>query len=144
MVDEISELKPKIVNDLNEKGFNVIDMKNGPFDLYIDMNQFKGCFIELKLVSSHYKAWSEKRGLKGLNLSSQTQEIRKMKNIPIVFACDEDDIDACYLILPDELRRLADEREEHDAILIGSKHLEKKSYEVALNKLVIYLNQIQQ
>jgi len=139
VIDEIRDLKPKIISDLKEKGSDIIDV-NGTFDLYVDIGKGKGYFIELKVANVHYKAWATKRVLKGLNLSNQTQAIRSMRNFPIIFACDENDADICYLILPDELKFLADKIEKHDVILIGTKHLERKSYNAALNELVEYLN----
>jgi len=148
MVDEVKDLKPKIISDLKEKGFNVIDMGNGTFDLYVDLDKRKGCFIELKLVSSNYKPWATKSGKKGFNLSAQTPAIRSMKNLPIVFGCDKDDIESCYLILPEEFKEFVNKREKQPEILIGSKHLDEKysniSYDVALNELMAYLNRIQQ
>ena len=139
VIDEIRDLKPKIISDLKEKGFDIIDV-NGTFDLYVDIGKGKGYFIELKVANVHYKAWATKRGLKGLNLTSQTSAIRSMKNLPTIFACDEDDTDICYLILPQELKHHMDKRKEQPAILIGVKHLKRKSYNAALNELVEYLN----
>lgn len=139
VVDEIRDLKPRIISDLKEKGLNILDI-GGTFDLYMDIGKGKGYFIELKVASTNYKAWADKRGVKGLNLTSQTPAIRSMKNLPIIFACDEDDMNTCYLILPEGLKRLANERKEHEAILIGVKHLKRKSYNAALNELATYLN----
>jgi hypothetical protein len=135
-IDEVGDFKPQVISDIQERGFDVIDV-NGIFDLYVEKN--KGHFIELKVANKHYKPWASKRGLKGINLTSQTQAIRSMENLPIIFACDEDNMDICYLILPDELKLLADEREKHEAILIGTKNLKRKPYNVALNKLIEYL-----
>jgi hypothetical protein len=141
-VDEIRDLKPRIISALKEEGFNVLDT-GGTFDLYVDMDVGKGYFIELKVANTNYKAWADKSGKKGLNLTSQTSAIRTMKNLPIIFACDEDDMNSCcYLILPDELKRLIDERKEHEAVLIGVTHLKKKSYNAALNELIAYLRTI--
>lgn len=143
MIDELRDLKPRFVTDLKNKGFNIIDMGNGTFDLYIDMDKGRGYFIDLKVTNKHYKRFADKRGLIGLDLTSQSLAIFCMKNLPIIFACDKDNIDKCYLILPEELRVFADEKRKRglDKILIGvKKHLEKKTYSDALNELVTYLH----
>ncbi len=139
VIDEIRDLKPKVISDLQERGFNVVDI-NGIFDLYVDIDIGKGYFIELKVANTNYKKWADTKGAKGLNLTSQTSAIRSLNNLPTIFACDEDDTDICYLILPQELKHHMDKKKEQSAILIGVKHLKRKSYNAALNELVDYLN----
>ena len=74
VIDEIRDLKPKVISDLQERGFNVVDI-NGIFDLYVDIDIGKGYFIELKVANTNYKKWADTKGVKGLNLTSQTSEI---------------------------------------------------------------------
>jgi len=130
-VDEINDLKPKIIKDLKDKGVRVIDLGSGTFDLFIDNG--KGYFIELKVLNEHYKRFA---GKKGINLSSQTSAIRALKNLPIIFACSDEDIDNCYLVTPEELKRLAKERKKFPDILIGEDNLESISYKDELKKLI--------
>ena len=137
-IDENSDLKPRIIKDLEKKGFHIFDI-GGTFDLFVDMGMGKGYFIELKIANKNYKAWADKSKVKGLNLTSQTSAIRRIKNLPIIFACDEDDKDKCYLILPKKLEELTEKRKEHNSILIGVKYLTRKSYNAALNELVEWI-----
>jgi hypothetical protein len=131
---KISEEKlKKIIGDLKDKGLITIDLGSGTFDLLID--EGKRPLLELKVANLNYKKWAKTKGIRFTE--QQTQEIRKMRNLPIVFACDENDIKTCYLIEPKKLERLSKskERRRKREICVGIKYLEQISYRKALDRL---------
>jgi len=133
---KISEekFKKKVVKDLENRGLIVIDLGSGTFDLLID--EGKRPFLELKVANTNYKKWAKRAGVKGISFSeSQTREIRRMRNLPLVLACDEDDINTCYLIEPKKLKQLSKKREKMHVILISVKYLKQFSYKEALDRL---------
>lgn len=103
--------------------------------LNVDFVKFlwKSGFLELKVANQNYKAFAKTKGISFTE--SQTEQLRKMKNLPIVFACDEDNMNFCCLIKPEELRQLqeAPGRKGQDMIRIGVRYLKQTSYREALN-----------
>jgi len=143
MVSE-SEFEEKAISDLESEEFNVINMGGGTFDLFIELESGLGGFVELKVASKSYKNQrhtDDKK--KGISLASQTEAIKKMHGYPTVFACDKDDIEKCYLVLPSRMKVLSDYRlevKDYDDILIGVDHLKEKPYSRCIEELTFYLN----
>jgi len=125
------EFKKKVINDLENRGLIIIDLGSGTFDLLIDKG--KRPLLELKVANPNYKKWAKAKGISFTE--PQTREMRKMRNLPIVFACDEDDIKTCYLIEPEKLKQLSKERKRERVICIGVKYLKQISYNKALDRL---------
>jgi len=135
------DFQSRVVQDLEQRGLTVIPL-GGTFDLFVDIDYGKGFFIDVKVANRNYKKWASKKEIKGINLGPQTQAIRKMRNLPIIFACDEDDMEICYLIKPEELKQLAtapSRSKKGKPILIGVKYLRKTFYDEALNELVKFI-----
>ena len=99
------EFKNRLVPDFEKEGLNILDLKSSVLDLFIDTG--KRYFVELKIAKKGYKSRSKK---KGLDLSTQTEIIKKMENLPIILACDEDDPDTCNLVTPEKLKTLTEKR----------------------------------
>jgi len=139
-----SDFEKKVISDLDSEGFNVINMGSGTFDLFIELEFGIGKFVELKVANESYKNQGHTDDKKkGISLASQTEAIEKMHGYPTVFACDKDDIEKCYLVLPSRMKVLSDYRlevKEHDYILIGVDHLKEKPYSRCIEELTFYLN----
>jgi len=120
------EFKNRLIPDLETAGLNVLDLKSGVLDLFIDSG--KRLFVELKIANMHYKKRANK---KGINLSTQTAILKKMANLPIVLACDDENIDRCYFVSPELLEKYKDKRISQKRqngkpfdVRIGVDHLE--------------------
>ena len=124
------EFKNRLIPDLEKEGLNILDLKSGVLDLFVDSG--KRCFLELKVANRHYKPYSHDMGI---NLKTQTKIIKKMNNLPIVLACDEDNSNICYFISPEKLKEFTDKRVycvskkgNPYKILIGVHHLKDCTY----------------
>jgi hypothetical protein len=129
--------KRKLVRDLEKEKVRVLNLGSGTFDLFVD--ERKRFFIELKMVTPGYGVPFQTR--KGINLSPQTEAIRKMKNLPMILAYDPEE-DIYYLITPEEFREFVDERDNEPNILIGARFISKRNtynYSSMLKKLLAYI-----
>jgi hypothetical protein len=126
-----SKLKSHVIAALVKRNIRVIDLRAGTFDLFID--EGKRLFVELKIANMNYKPFAKNIGI---NLKPQTNALRTLKKLPIIFACHFQDMEKCFLITPKELKSRMNERKNYSELAIGLKSIKSIGFNNAIRLLI--------
>ena len=133
------QIRQKVIEDIENRGFNVINLGNGTFDLIIEGK--RPYLVELKIMKDSPRGFIEPDNFGFTFSNQQTMEISKTKYPPIVLAFDMDSKrDKNHLLMPEWVKEETEGRLGFDTAILSTKFCDFPKpikYSELINKLLV-------
>ena len=134
---EENDFRDRLIHDLESRGINVVNLRNGTFDLIVEGVRPFVCEVK-QITDAGLRGFREKE--KGFTFSSeQTREILKIQFPPFVVAYSDND---CFFLDPEWVKReVTDLKGYERAIMYFSVRPfpQPKAYDDILSEIVSFV-----